>query len=234
MSKDMLLTLAKEGSKQAEEQLINENKALVMSIAKRFLGRGLDIDDIFQLGCVGMLKAIRNFDFSYNVAFSTYAVPLIMGEIKRYFRDNSYVKVSRSMKETAIKAFSYREKFITQNGREPTISEIALTLNVDAEVIITAMESQSPMGYLHEKKSGTDMYLIDSICCDLDTGETTVESLSLKLAVSTLDDDEKYIVTQRYYKGKTQNEIAQTIGVSQVQISRREKKILQKLKRIME
>ena len=234
MSNNMFLTKAKGGSKEAEEQLISENSALVMSIAKRFLGRGLDIDDIFQLGCVGMLKAIRNFDLSYNVAFSTYAVPMIMGEIKRYFRDNSFIKVSRSMRETAIKAFAFREKIIMQEGREPTINEISMNIDADVETVVTAMESQSPPEYLYSKKSGTDMYLIDSVCCDLDTGETTIDSLSLKLAISTLEEEEKYIVRERYFNGKTQNETAKLIGVSQVQISRKEKKILRKLKSIME
>lgn len=234
MTNTMLLELARRGSKDAEEKLISDNKPLVMSIAKRFLGRGLDIDDVFQLGCVGMLKAIRNFDASYNVAFSTYAVPLITGEIKRYFRDNSYIKVSRSMRELAIKAFAVRDKFLINEGREATISEIARELNSDVESVLTAMESQSPPEYLYSKKGDTDMYLIDTVTYDLDTGESRVDSLCLDMAIDNLSDDEKLIVEHRYFLGKTQSEVAKVLGVSQVQISRNEKKILSKLRSVME
>ena len=233
MSDDILI-VAKNGSKQAQEQLISENKALVMSIAKRFLGRGLDIDDIFQLGCVGMLKAIRNFDFSYNVKFSTYAVPMIMGEIKRYFRDNSFIKVSRSMRETAIKEFAYTEKVITYEGREPQIREIAYNINVDVQSLVVAMESQAPPEYLYAKVNGSDTYLIDTVCYDMDTGEARIESLALKLAIDSLEQKEKYILNERYYKGKTQSEVAKVLGVSQVQISRKEKQILNKLRTAIE
>ena len=230
MTNSMLLELARRGSKDAEEKLISHNKPLVMSIAKRFLGRGLDMDDVFQLGCVGMLKAIRNFDASYNVAFSTYAVPLITGEIKRYFRDNSYIKVSRSTRELAIRAFAVRDKILMDEGREATIGEIAKQLNSDVESVITAMESQSPPEYLYAKSGDTDMYIIDAVTYNLDTGQSRVDSLCLDMAIDDLSDDERLIIRQRYYVGKTQSEVAKELGVSQVQISRKEKMILAKLR----
>ncbi len=230
MTNTMLLELAHRGSKEAEEKLISDNKPLVMSIAKRFLGRGLDIDDIFQLGCVGLLKAIRKFDCSYNVSFSTYAVPLITGEIKRYFRDNSYIKVSRSTRELAIRAFKVRDKILMSEGREATLSEIAKQLNSDVESVLTAMESQAPPEYLYSKKGDTDIYLIDTVTYNLDTGQSHINSLCLDMAIDNLDDDERLIVRQRYYYGKTQSEVAKELGVSQVQISRKEKQILKKLR----
>lgn len=234
MTNTTLLELAHRGSKVAEEKLISDNKPLVMSIAKRFQGRGLDIDDVFQIGCVGMLKAIRNFDASYNVAFSTYAVPLITGEIKRYFRDNSYVKVSRNMRELAIKAFAVRDKILMNEGREATLSEIAKELNSDVESIVTAMESQSPPQYLYSKNENTDTYLLDTVTYNLDTGQSQIDSLCLDMAIDNLSDDEKHIIKGRYYLGKTQIEVAKELGVSQVQISRKEKQILKKLRCNME
>ena len=234
MTNTTLLELAHRGSKAAEEKLISDNQPLVMSIAKRFQGRGLDIDDVFQIGCVGMLKAIRNFDASYNVAFSTYAVPLITGEIKRYFRDNSYVKVSRNMRELAIKAFAVRDKILMNEGREATLSEIAKELNSDVESIVTAMESQSPPQYLYSKNENTDTYLLDTVTYNLDTGQSQIDSLCLDMAIDNLSDDEKHIIKGRYYLGKTQIEGAKELGVSQVQISRKEKQILKKLRCNME
>ena len=234
MTCSQLIQQAQSGSKQAEEEIISQNRALVMSIAKKFSGRGLDADDVFQLGCVGMLKAIRNFDLSYGVEFSKYAVPVIMGEIKRYFRDNSYIKVSRSMRETAIKAFSYREKIIVREGREPAVSEIASNIGMAEELVVEAMESQMPPEYLYSKINGTDSYVVDRVMTDEGSAEKLTESLCLKIALSALEKDEKFIVTQRYFRGITQTETAKLMGVSQVHISRKEKKILQKLKGIME
>lgn len=227
MTNKTLIKQAHSGSKQAEELLVQNNMPLVKSIAVRFLGRGLDIDDICQIGCVGMLKAIRNFNLDLGAEFSTYAVHLITGEIRRYFRDNSYIKVSRSMRELAIKAFSVRDSIFSKEGREASVSEIAASLNSDVESVVTAMESQLPPEYLYKKTGDGDTYMIDTL---IKNDGISDEAISLDIAIDMLEENDKTIVRGRYFEGKTQSEVAKILGVSQVQVSRREKRILAFLK----
>ena len=229
-----LLSLAKSGDKEARNKLIQNNTSLVWSIASRFKDRGIDIDDIFQIGCIGMLKAINRFDESYNVKFSTYAVPLIMGEIQRFIRDDGIIKVSRSLKETAVKALRARERLFISTGREPTISEISKEIGVEKDVVLMALEAGKPPDYLHRTVGeGSDTYLLDTITMDLDTGDTLVNSLSVKMAMDFLSDEDRSIIEMRYFMGKTQREVAQHFNVSQVNISRKEKRILKTMRGIL-
>ena len=229
-----LIKQAQQGSKDAREQIICRNRNLVWSIAVRFAGRGAELEDIYQIGCIGMLKAVYKFDFSYNVQFSTYAVPMITGEIKRYLRDDGMVKVSRSMRSLALSAFATREKYINQNGTEPTVTQLAQLLDTDTETLVVAMEAAAPCEYLYKKIGDSgDTYLIDKVSYDMDNGETDIDSLAVRLAVETLDDRDRQIIQQRYFYGKTQTEVAKELQVSQVQISRREKKILLKLRGVL-
>ncbi len=234
MTDTLMLKKAQQGIESACEQIINDNKALVWSIALRFKGRGADIEDIYQIGCMGMLKAVQKFDFSYNVKFSTYAVPMIMGEIKAYLRDDGIIKVSREMRSLAVKAFAKRDEYINMYGTEPDVSLLAELVGADRESLIMALEASSPCEYLY-KKAGerSDTYLIDKVSYDMDNGEADIDSLAVRLAVDSLDGGEKEIIKQRYFYGRTQSEVARQMNVSQVQICRREKKILLKLKGIL-
>ena len=233
MTDILLLQKAQQGSEIAREQIIEDNKALVWSIALRFKGRGAELEDIYQIGCMGMLKAVQRFDFAYNVKFSTYAVPMIMGEIKAYLRDDGIIKVSRQMRSLAYKALAKREEYINLYGTEPDISHLAQSLGTDRESLVTALEASSPCEYLYSKAGDSDTYLIDRVSYDMDKGESEIDSLAVRLAVDSLDGGEKEIIKQRYFYGRTQSEVAKEMNVSQVQICRREKKILLKLKGIL-
>lgn len=234
MTDILLVKKAQQGSEVAREQIVEANKGLVWSIARRFVGRGADIEDIYQIGCMGMLKALQKFDFAYNVKFSTYAVPLIIGEIKAYLRDDGPIKVSRSMRAVAVKALTIRDEYINQYGCEPDISRLAELAGTDRESLVVALEASSPCEYLYKKVGEKDdTYLIDKVSYDMDKGEAEIESLAVRLAVDTLDHGEKEIIKQRYFYGRTQSEVARELNVSQVQICRREKKILLKLKGIL-
>ena len=212
------------------DKMIENNIGLVHSIANRFKGRGVDYDDLFQSGCVGLIKAVDNFDESRGFAFSTYAVPVIMGEIKRIFRDGGAVKVSRSLKEKAIKAQSLREKFINDKMREPTVTELSNLLDCPPEEIPEILGVIAPMVSL-STSSDDGEYTID---VPVDESDEIFNRLIVHRLFKFLDDTEKAIVNMRYYKGFTQAKTAAALGISQVQVSRKEKSLLQKLRKYVE
>lgn len=225
--KEELLKRIKAGDNDAREKFIQGNLRLVLSIAHRFSQSGEDIDDLFQIGCVGMIKAIDNFDISQNVQFSTYAVPMIMGEIKRYLRDSTNpIRVSRSVRDTAYKALKAKELLTAATQKDPTITEIANEIGIDREDIVMALEAiQSPVSiYEPLYTDGNDtLCLYDQIKDKKNQEDTVVNNLALKDALSRLSDRERQIINMRYFDGKTQMEIAAEIGISQAQVSRLEK-----------
>ena len=225
--KEELLKRIKAGDNDAREKFIQGNLRLVLSIAHRFSQSGEDIDDLFQIGCVGMIKAIDNFDISQNVQFSTYAVPMIMGEIKRYLRDSTNpIRVSRSVRDTAYKALKAREQLTAATQKDPTITEIANEIGIDREDIVMALEAiQSPVSiYEPLYTDGNDtLCLYDQIKDKKNQEDTVVNNLALKDALSRLSDRERQIINMRYFDGKTQMETASEIGISQAQVSRLEK-----------
>lgn len=212
------------------EKMISQNIGLVHSIANRFRGRGADYDDLFQSGCVGLIKAVDNFDASKGFAFSTYAVPVIMGEIKRIFRDGGAIKVSRSLKEKAIKAQALRDKFVKRELREPTVSELSQMLDCSLEETAEVLNVITPMISLNS--SGEDGE--NTLDIPIDESDMLFDRLSVHQLITHLDETEQQIINLRYYKGYTQSKTAKDLGVSQVQISRKEKAILQKLRKLME
>lgn len=212
------------------EEMISQNIGLVHSIANRFRGRGADYDDLFQSGCVGLIKAVDNFDASKGFAFSTYAVPVIMGEIKRIFRDGGAIKVSRSLKEKAIKAQALRDKFVKRELREPTVSELSQMLDCSLEETAEVLNVITPMISLNS--SGEDGE--NTLDIPIDESDMLFDRLSVHQLITHLDETEQQIINLRYYKGYTQSKTAKDLGVSQVQISRKEKSILQKLRKLME
>lgn len=212
------------------EKMISQNIGLVHSIANRFRGRGADYDDLFQSGCVGLIKAVDNFDASKGFAFSTYAVPVIMGEIKRIFRDGGAIKVSRSLKEKAIKAQALRDKFVKRELREPTVSELSEMLGCSLEETAEVLNVITPMISLNS--SGEDGE--NTLDIPIDESDMLFDRLSVHQLITHLDETEQQIINLRYYKGYTQSKTAKDLGVSQVQISRKEKAILQKLRKLME
>lgn len=207
-------------------EMISENIGLVHSIAKRFTGRGADYEDLFQSGCVGLIKAVDNFDSSKGFQFSTYAVPVIMGEIKRIFRDGGSIKVSRSLKEKSVRAQCLREKFIDRELREPTVSELADMLGCDINETAEILNVITPMLSLNGFGEDGDL----NFDIPVDDTEGLFDRLSLMQAMDSLDEQEKSLIEYRYFKGKTQCETAEKLGVSQVQISRKEKAVLKKLR----
>lgn len=221
------------GDKLAREQLVKENIGLVWSVVKKFSNRGYDIDDLFQIGSIGLLKSIEKFDSSYNVKFSTYAIPMIMGEIKRFLRDDGMIKVSRSLKEIAGKVRAARDNFQKESGREPTISEIANEIGITVEEAVMAIESNSEVESLYKtiyQGDGNPIYLIDKLDKLCDDSSKMIDVLALKQIITELPQKEKEIIYLRYYQERTQTEIAEKIGISQVQVSRLEKKILNRLR----
>ncbi len=231
-----LIELSQSGNENAKEKLIVHNIALVKSIVKKYVGKGIEYDDLYQLGCMGLVKAISNFDVSFNVRFSTYAVPMIAGEIKRFMRDDGMIKVSRSLKELAIKAMSSQEKFLAQNGHEATISEIAKDIDADVEDVMMALESAMPHMSIYEPvyESDSEIAIVDKIADDSMSESGMVDRIMLKELLATLEAKERQIIVMRYFQDKTQTEVAKAMGVSQVQISRLENKILEKMrKRVM-
>ena len=231
-----LIKRAKNGDKEAENEILNGNIALVWSVARKFSNRGYDLDDIFQIGCIGILKAIKNFDLSYDVRFSTYAVPLIMGEIKRFLRDDGIIKVSRRLKEIAQKAKITKEILEKELNREAKLSEIAERIGELPSDLAVALEANvAPESLYREFNDGDKSggYLIDKIANNIDTEEEILDKISLSEAIKALDQRERKIIMLRYFRGKTQSEIASVIGISQVQVSRLEKKILLRMKEKM-
>ncbi len=231
-----LIKKAKEGDKSAESDIVNQNIGLVWSVARKFANRGYDLEDIFQIGCIGILKAIKNFDLSFNVKFSTYAVPLIMGEIKRFLRDDNIIKVSRHLKEIAQKANVVKEVLEKELGREVKICEIAKRLDITKEELAVALEANVAPESLYKQINDNDKspgYLIDKVVIKKDNEEEMLDKISLNEAIKSLEEREKKIIVLRYYRGKTQSEIAKMIGISQVQVSRLEKKILCKMRQMI-
>lgn len=212
------------------DKMITDNIGLVHAVANRFRGRGADYDDLFQSGCVGLVKAVDNFDESKGFAFSTYAVPVIMGEIRRIFRDGGAIKVSRTLKEKAIKAQSIRDKFIRRELREPTVSEMAQLMECEKEEVAEILNVITPMVSLNS--AGEDGEL--TIDIPVDESDKLFNKLSVDQLMTHLDDTEKSLVDMRYFKGYTQSKTAELLGVSQVQISRKEKAILLKLRKLIE
>ena len=233
--KDELLVKIKNGDEQAREVFIKGNLRLVLSIVQRFNGRGENVDDLFQVGCVGLIKAIDNFDVSLNVQFSTYAVPMIIGEIRRHLRDNNPIRVSRSMRDLAYKALQTKEALLKEKQKEPTIEEIAKVLNIDKEEITVSLDSiQEPISLQEPiyNEGAESIYLIDQIKDSKNTDEFWSESLSLAEAMKILNSREKLIISKRFFDGRTQMEIANEIGISQAQVSRLEKNAIERIKKL--
>ncbi len=226
-----LIRKAQNGNKDAQELLIKNNVGLVRSIIKRFIGRGYDEEDLFQIGSIGLLKAIRRFDESFNVKFSTYAVPMIIGEIKRFLRDDNIIKVSRSTKEKYLKVKFAIERLEEKLGREPTISELSDFIGMDAEELFLVLNSENhPLsldGSYNKEKD--DDVLMDKISDDYNEADL-LNNLALKEAINKLDPKERKIIILRYFKDMTQSQISQVMGISQVQVSRIEKKVLNKIR----
>lgn len=232
-----LIKRAQEGDMKAQEILVSHNLGLVRSMINRFANRGHEKEDLFQLGCIGLIKAIKKFDSSYDVKFSTYAVPMIVGEIKRFLRDDGIIKVSRNLKQTATKVKMAKEKLFKELGREATLQEIADDLNIEREEIVMALDSNAYPEYLYDvihHDDGLPIYLMDKISNDQDSNDTNlINRLLLQDILAKLEPRERQIILLRYFKDKTQTEIAKTLGISQVQVSRIEKRVLQIMKDLM-
>ena len=232
--KEELFVKIKAGDEDASNKFINGNLRLVLSVIQRFCGRGESADDLFQVGCVGLIKAIDNFDLSQNVQFSTYAVPMIIGEVKRYLRDNNSIRVSRSVRDLAYKVIQFKERYLKENGKEPKIEEIAKELGVEKEEIGFSIDAiQDPVS-LQEPiyNDGTEnIYIIDQIRDSKNTDEHWTEKMTIEGALNKLNKKEKMIVTKRFFDGKTQMEVADEIGISQAQVSRLEKTAIEHIKR---
>ncbi|EZH67669.1 sporulation sigma factor SigF [Bacillaceae bacterium JMAK1] len=225
---------SQKGIKESRDQLIENNTRLVWSVVQRFLNRGYEAEDLFQIGCIGLMKSIDKFDLSYQVKFSTYAVPMIIGEIQRFIRDDGTVKVSRSLKELNHKIRKQKEELTKQLGRIPTITEIAQSLDISVEEVVFANEATRTLSSLHEtvyENEGDPITLMDQIS-DPDESKW-FDELALRDVVRHLEKRERLIVFLRYYKDKTQSEVAERLGISQVQVSRLEKKILEKMRKEM-
>lgn len=228
-----LIKYAKEGSKEALDKLIKNNLPLVSAISRKFLNRGYEYDDIFQIGCMGLVKAVNNFESKYNVKFSTYAVPMIMGEIKRFLRDDGLIKVSRSVKNTARKLHYDREKLVKKLNREPTIEELSEFSGISTEEIVFATESTVNTQYLYDvvhQDDGSPVLLIDKISKTVDEDTEVIDKIVLKEAINNLDPKSRQIIILRYFKDKTQIQVAKMLGISQVQVSRIEKRVLKLMK----
>ncbi len=228
-----LLKLIKNGDKKAREKLINGNLRLVLSVIQKFVNRGESPDDLFQIGCVGLIKSIDNFDINQNVRFSTYAVPMIIGEIRRHLRDNNTIRVSRSLKDTAYKAMQIKEHLTRSRNKEPTIEEIAEEMRIPKENLILSLESVVEPISLQEPifsdKEGDTVYVMDQVSSgDTDTG--WIYEISVKQTIEKLSNKERNILSLRFLKGKTQMEIAKQMGISQAQVSRLEKNAIKKIK----
>ena len=229
-----LIPLAKEGNTEALNKLIEANLPLVTSISKKFTNRGYEYEDIYQIGCMGLVKSIKNFDEKYNVKFSTYAVPMIIGEIKRFLRDDGMIKVSRNVKSLAKKLHFDKEALTKKLNREPTIEELAQFSGMDKEEILFALESSASMQYLYEvihQDDGSPVLLIDKLSENAIEDKNITEKLALKEALRNLDTKSRQIIVLRYFKDKTQIQVAKMLGISQVQVSRIEKKVLQKMRK---
>jgi len=231
-----LLKKAKRGDKEAKDKLVSLNLGLVWSIVKRFNNRGYELEDLFQIGSIGLLKAIEKFDFSYDVKFSTYAVPMIMGEIRRYIRDDAPIKVARSLKELAFKIQKTQEELTNTLDREPTINELSDKMGVPVEEVVMAMEASQSLVSLNDvmyQDDGSPIFLIDRIDENEYRQNMLFDKIALKEALSKLDKNERQIIILRYFKDMTQVEVARILNMTQVQVSRMERKILAKVKDLL-
>ena len=229
-----LLRRTKAGDQEARRELIEGNLRLVLSVIQRFAGRGENADDLFQVGCVGLIKAIDNFDINQPVRFSTYGVPMIIGEIRRYLRDNSAIRVSRSMRDTAYKVLQVRDRYLAENQREPTVEQIAQELGIPREDVVFALDAIVDPVSLYEpvySDGGDTICVMDQVGDTKNTDEQWLEHLALSNAISDLNEREKKILSLRFYAGKTQMEVAGEIGISQAQVSRLEKNALGKIRK---
>ena len=233
--KNELLKKVKNGDKEAREDFINGNLRLVLSVVQRFGGRGENADDLFQIGCVGLIKAIDNFDISLNVQFSTYAVPMIIGEIRRYLRDNNPIRVSRSMRDLAYRALQIKEKLTKENQKEPAVEDIAKELGVDKEEIVVSLDAiQDPVSLQEPiyNEGSESIYIMDQIKDTKNTDELWADNITITEAMKKLNEREKSIISRRFFDGKTQMEIAEEIGISQAQVSRLEKTAIERIKKM--
>ena len=232
MSTEELIHLSQQGDRDATAQLMEENAGLVWSVARRFFGRGTEPDDLYQLGCLGFLKAVEGFDTGFGTQFSTYAVPKIAGEIRRFLRDDGAVKVSRTLKEQSATIKSARNRLTAALGREPTIAEISRQTGFSPEEIALA-ETATAATESIQKESGEEGFSLENILTDTDSEERMVEKIALRQAVAALPERERKVIQLRYFHGLTQQRVAKVLDVSQVQVSRIEKKAIEQLRRLM-
>lgn len=231
--KNELFIRIEQGDKDAREQLIKGNLRLVLSVIQRFSSSSENADDLFQVGCIGLMKSIDNFDRSLNVKFSTYAVPMIIGECRRYLRDNNSIRVSRSLRDIAYKAIYTKERIVREEDREPTIDEIAKAIEIEKEMVVMALDAIATPVSLYEpvyQEGGDSLYIMDQVSDKKNKEENWVENISLKEAMNRLSDREYNIIRLRFFEGKTQTEVADEISISQAQVSRLEKSALKSMK----
>lgn len=231
--KEELFRRIKQGDEEARELYIKGNLRLVLSVIKRFSNSSENMDDLFQIGCIGLIKAIDNFDTTLNVKFSTYAVPMIVGEIRRYLRDNNSIRVSRSLRDIAYRAIYAKETYIKTNSKEPTLAEIASEIGIEKEMVVYAMDAiQNPVSLFEPvyTEGGDTLYVMDQISDKKNKEENWLENISLREAMSRLNRRERHIIDLRFYEGKTQMEVAREIGISQAQVSRLEKNALKSMR----
>ena len=229
-----LLRRSKAGDKQAREELIQGNLRLVLSVIHKFSNRGENVDDLFQVGCIGLIKAIDNFNTDLDVRFSTYGVPMIVGEIRRYLRDNSTMRVSRAMRDTAYKVLQAKEAYMAEHQREPTVDEIARMLELKREEVVFALDAIVDPVSLYEpvySDSGDTICVMDQVRDSKNTDENWLEQIALREAIAKLSDREKRILSLRFFQGKTQMEVSTEVGISQAQVSRLEKNALRQIKK---
>ena len=229
----VLIAKSHAGDKKAREVLIEENLGLVHHIVKRFLNRGVEPEDLFQIGCIGLMKAIDKFDLAFDVKFSTYSVPMIAGEIKRFLRDDGMVKVSRSVKENGFKITRAREQFQHENGREPALEDIAKMTGLSVEDVVMAMDASAEVDSIYRsiyQSDGNEIYLADQIASKNNEKEKLLNHMLLGQLLSELDGAEKELITLRYFQGRTQTDVAAKLGISQVQVSRLEKRVLRRMR----
>ena len=228
-----LIQKSHDGDEEAREQIVKENVGLIWCVVRRFMGRGVDSEDLFQIGSIGLLKAIDKFDFSFEVKFSTYAVPMISGEIQRFLRDDGMIKVSRSLREMAYKAFMAREKLQEKLQRDPTMEELAEEMQVDKEELVMAMEASSEVESIYKpvyQKDGNEVPLLEHLEEKEGQEEKVLNRMLLGQLLEELEKEERQLIYLRYFANKTQMEIGKELGISQVQVSRMEKKILKRMR----
>lgn len=233
--KTILISKIKQGDKKARQDFIQGNLRLVLSLIKRFYGKGENADDLFQVGCIGLIKAIDNFDLNQNVQFSTYAVPMIIGEIRRYLRDNNTIRVSRSIRDLAYKAISIKDKIYKEEQREASIEEIAKELNVEKEEIVMSLDAiQEPISLQEPAYSENteNIYIIDQVSDKKNTDELWTQNITIAESMKRLNEKEKMIINKRFFEGRTQMEVAEEIGISQAQVSRLERTAINHIRRI--